>query len=399
MKDPAQGKSGQESQSIASDVSGKSAGYPAPVQRFELPVAQLQLELGQTYKAKSNVPVFSTGLKKKTDARLTKNHLYAVVYITSGGKARLRDKTTKAIYYLADGNDAEFEAVAPRLEQSDEKALLNDPESTDYVDFYDPGYTPKTPQQTELSEGNVGDCWLMGPMLSMAQSPQWKDTLKNDLKNNTAQETYDVDLFKFDKTAKPDDKLTPHPTQELSGYLPVIPKSQSNTHKDETLYGQYTQELPKKFTNDPKSAPLLPAFLEKGYAQIEGGYGKLDDRSAQEGLSVLSGQMPRQIVLKTTPLDNVSWAMLIDELSKGGAINLTTKKNSDGPPETMYDGTTVKVYKAKSYKLVEDHVYTVKAITLTDIELLNPHGSNHPMKMDMNAVNDFFTLVDYLPHK
>jgi hypothetical protein len=133
---------------------------------------------------------------------------------------------------------------------------------------------------------------------------------------------------------------------------------------------------------------------------LRGGYQALDDRSAKEGFALLSGVMPHTYNLKTTPFVLKDLTDLESGLTSGGAITMTTKKNTDlTGTEIMCPDPGKYLLNPMTKNLIEDHVYVAYNLAGGIVKLHNPHGSQHPLDLDLAAVNEFIALVDYLPKK
>jgi hypothetical protein len=236
MKSAASNEKTQESRASANQpLMGGTAQLFAPGA-----VAQLQLQPGALYQAKTNVAVYSTSKKSKTDTALTANEQYTVKRVFgTANKAELYHAPSKKYYFLPDGNDAEFTRLTPALDDSNRMK----PESLEYMDFYDDTYTPSTPMMNTVSEGEIGDCWFIGPMLALALSNR-KDDLKSGVTVDAVQHEYNVQLHTYDDSVAPGNAMPGKSTVAVNGLLPVVSASVSLTKEQELLYAQLGLHIP-----------------------------------------------------------------------------------------------------------------------------------------------------------
>lgn len=388
MKSAAVPASSSSSRAIAQQAPSQQKGiaFPAPVHNVA-PI-QMQLAVGQTYKATFAVAVFSTPKKRNTDANLTVNNLYTVNRVVgNNARVELYEHGTGAKFVMADGNDASFESVVPRLDDDEHLNAQNDPGGLVYKDYH----TNAQPvfSRDHVSEGNTGDCWLLGPLAAMAQSPKWRAHLLANFQINVSDFTirlYTPGLLGAFVALQ----------QTVSGHLPTYKATDTTTGVRETVYGGQQKGLPDQFDANPNLAPIWPAIFEKAAAIVKGGYQALDDKEASEGMSLLGGQASIRVT-GASLLDPQWHSLKVDQFDKEAAITMTTKKNADiGMLPAM--AVNIAGVGAAHKGLLEDHVYVVKVLDVNDVELHNPHGGHHPTaRLTKAEVRDYISWVDCLP--
>jgi hypothetical protein len=364
----------------------------SPASPNNAPPAQLQLAIGVAYKALAAVNVFTTPQKRVSDATLTVGSIYIVHEPVGGvGKVRIFDQATGARYILADGNDASFLEISAELDTDEYARAYYNADAHEYKDYHT--NTQPTFDRDHVSEGNTGDCWLLGPLAAMAQSPKWRAHLMTNFGINAHDFTvrlYDPNsigaLTALQKTV----------TGHLPTYKAVAPVHPNPGLPRELVYSGQQKGTPDAFDLNPDTTPIWPSIFEKAVALLMGGYQKLDDGEANVGMAILGGVRPTRVT--GASLNDPAWLTLkTDQFDKEAAITMTTKKNSAFSPLTPLAADIASI--GGAYRgLLEDHVYVVKSLNANDVELHNPHGGHHPTAFLSKAdVRTYISWVDYLP--
>jgi len=215
-----------------------------------------------------------------------------------------------------------------------------------------------------ISQGEVGDCWLLAPIAALSRSPSLRQIIKRNFKVNDDR-TYTITLYSNGRSTP----IT------LNGNLFMLPAS--GEFKADLLFSGQQQFLPEKAT-----VPLCStwfAFIEKAVAVMYGGYHLLDGgdpdspdvKQADKGFQVMTDKPVTTIMIdETTDFRGV----ICNMLKAGAAIVFTTKANSEVNDEVSMksapDGDD-----NSGFNLLEDHAYVVDSISEDgSVQLYNPHG-------------------------
>lgn len=244
-----------------------------------------------------------------------------------------------------------------------------------------------------VSQGEIGDCWLLGPIAALSRASRLRGLLQDNFTINPEDKTYSIVLYD-ERPAAPTVPTVPtaptalnasnvpvSKTFTIDGKLLYIPKVGS--YKADLLFGGQQQFIPEKKTITLKS--LWFAFIEKAVSVKLGGYHNLDGgdpdidpskvKQADLGFKILTGRPVTTINIDAT----IDFSRTIRELlASGAAIVYTTKTNA----EILAEGNA-RTIKAKpealddksGMNLLEDHVYVVDTISRDGVvQLYNPHG-------------------------
>jgi hypothetical protein len=194
----------------------------------------------------------------------------------------------------------------------------------------------------DVSQGGLGDCWLMSAMAAVAQRAP--ERIQSLFQQN-GDGTYSVHLH--DVTPKGTDGRD---DVKIDAKLPVGPRiDEPASGPAGLIYGSSTEKSEE-----------WPALLEKAVAAKEGGYGKIGDGgTVQHALETLTGV--RSVTQTVNPLDpEGTWNFLKTQTDRGNPLAATTPMN----PNTCKFG------------ILPDHGYTVLGIEEKDgkrfVELRNP---------------------------
>jgi len=279
---------------------------------------------------------------------------------------------------------------------------LNAEEFADAIENYNPelrDFFNASPADfsnyTSITQGEVGDCWLLAPIAALSRSPQLRPILRRNFTINKADETYTVKLYS-DGTAN---SIT------INGNLFMLPADDENNA--DLLFAGQQHFLPEKTT--VKLSSTWFAFIEKavavmyeGYHLLDGGDPDSDDvKQADLGFKILTNKPVTTIMIDDeTDFSGRIRALLRD----GAAIVFTTKANSeideDRTMKTEPDGED-----NSTFNLLEDHAYVLDSISRSGaVQLYNPHGeiprirdTNRAAELSEEDARYFGKRLDILP--
>ncbi|WP_164557817.1 DUF4157 domain-containing protein [Massilia atriviolacea] len=375
-----------------------NAGDALPLQRA--------LAQGRTYRATAAVASFDRRLRMMRKNKRAKKRLTAVdtastiatdslVTVTANeaeqgiNYAVVHDHAADVDgRYVSEAHDGSFASVLPRLDDDEHGNALNQPGGLEYKDYHtnaQPAFS-----RDDVSEGNTGDCWLIGPLAAMAQSTKWRAYLQTSFAINARDFT--VRLFQVGATG-----ALATLQQTVSGHLATYSAADTTSQVRELVYAGQQQGLPDAFDQAPTTTAIWPAIFEKAAATVMGGYQALDDKEARLGFTMLGGGAATR--LSGSAMDDANWANLkTEQFDKQAAMTMTTKKNADLSVGLADMSVDLAGLGAAFNGLLEDHVYVVAVLDDNGVTLHNPHRRHHPtgnlLKQD---VRNYISHVDYLP--
>jgi hypothetical protein len=171
-----------------------------------------------------------------------------------------------------------------------------------------------------LSQGEIGDCWLLAPMAALAKSSKLRGLLQDNFTINSAERTYSIKLYDGPVGS----------SFNVDGRLLYLPATED--YKSDLLFAGQQQFIPEKSKLAFKS--LWFAFIEKAVAAKLGGYHNLDGgdpnspdvKQANLGFSLLTGKTANTILIDSTTDFSTT---IRDLLAGGAAIVYTTKSNEE----------------------------------------------------------------------
>jgi hypothetical protein len=192
---------------------------------------------------------------------------------------------------------------------------------------------------SEITQGAVGDCWLLGPLSAISKSDATRHILQNNFRI-TGPNVYDITLY--DKTTNA------AVTIQINNELACITNA---VYEKDIVYAGQSQNIlaGKRLTVQTKqiegisNEKLWPSWFEKAAAIIYGDYdagldggdpGTPAEKHASEGFRILTGRDVRTIIIGGT--ENME--ELLQEHA-GGAVTVTTKGNAvllDSPKRLKY---------------------------------------------------------------
>jgi hypothetical protein len=388
MKQPAANNSSRENRAAAHTPQQRrsaAAALPAPAG-----VIQAVLDPGQTYKAKQAVTAYDATNKLNQVNIANATLVTAIKHDVPSTLTEVYDRTDAATKFTPTIPDdtPNFGAVGPKLANDHIARITTHPEHFEYSDYSNNALGPLDP--LEISQGEMGDCWLIAAMAAMTTSPHWRAFLLHTVASNGGT-GFDVRLF---------DRMSPGQVQiivSISGML--LQLDPSSTYDRQLVYAQQRSFDP----NDPVTGavatdPVWPALIEKAAAEVFGSYELLDNLEVTDGYKLLTGNAGTVHTPRTANLSLNAWKILKDQKANGAAMTATTAENIHMPmgQKMAASPATLEMQNA-DIKLLENHAYIVIGFNSKGMQLLNPHGDPHPVTQTRPNINQRFARVEVLP--
>ena len=371
-------------------------------QTSEAPV-QLQLNQGTAYRVnheeegrhRTNTGNVSPHARSSGFPKTEVGKVYLVVGFTGDMKyMQLQPLTPPGTdFYIPVGNDAYYDpepelARDPHPKPTD---ILNDRNNTELLEVSGNAYNNQAPDAKDITQGELGDCWLIAPMMAMTMSNHWNSHIASLIRQNG--QDYEVELGNTVNINTGIGAQTQLVT--ISGWIPIL---DIGTGQKEFLYAQQQLDVPAKISGG-HPVPVWPSLLEKAAAQSYGGgsYQGLDDKDANIGFQLLGHTQP-QTLMPPGP-GSQPYANMILAVGSDAAATATTKKDAVSSQNLSVDANDDALMNAAFLGLIEDHVYIIlPASSVQNLVLKNPHGKKDPTApIPQTDVDDVIARIDYLP--
>lgn len=199
----------------------------------------------------------------------------------------------------------------------------------------------------DVNQGAIGDCGVMASLSSVAKSDP--DTLKKGIRDN-GDGSYTVTLYEKKPWYQP---WGPDFNKREIRVTPDLP----------TKGGQMVFAQPGDSNGSQKE--LWPALYEKAYAQMKGGYSKIQGSNPADVMEAITGKS------STTATPSKESLKKIDQqLKSGDAVTVASVKDDVAKDKEPFKNNT----------LVANHAYSVVGVDAEKgtITLRNPWGEGYP---------------------
>lgn len=245
--------------------------------------------------------------------------------------------------------------------------------------------TPDFSNYKQITQGEIGDCWLLGPICAMSKSTILRNYFKEHFLINDDR-TYTIKCFNLQNIKE---------NIKINGELYYLPAE--DEYKADLLFAGQQQYIPENpyVTNELIWASLIEkavAFMLGGYHSLDGGDpGTRDVKNADLGFYILTGNNVNTVMIDNT----ININLLKELLEKGAAITYTTKDNKNIKGKNKMKRTPTGVDKS-GYNLLEDHVYMVDTISYDGtLSLYNPHGEEIHLSHNIAKLLPLDILIMY----
>lgn len=218
----------------------------------------------------------------------------------------------------------------------------------------------------DATQGSLNDCHLMAPLAAIASTPAGRALIEKAIVENRnragAVLSYTVTLHKSETHL-----FGPDTFEEVKLTVdPQFAKGHARARCDA----------------DGRVAEIWALVIEKAYAQLRGGYERIDARgSPRLALEALTGRPAFEIRLDATP--SYTAGDLVADIEAGKPVVLLTQRSMrrDGP-----------------YALVPDHCYQVAGYEVSGdrvfVKLHNPWNKAEPREVPFDELRDWFQAID-----
>jgi len=247
---------------------------------------------------------------------------------------------------------------------------------------------------TSVSQGEVGDCWLLAPMAALSRSERLRPLLQRNFTIND-DETYTITVYLNGEANG----------KNINGNLYILPRA--GRYRADLLFAGQQQFLPDRATVNLDSTWF--AFIEKAvailyddYDSLDGGDPDSDDaKQADLGFQILTNKPVTTIMID----EETDFRGAINALLRAGAaIVFTTKANSEIDEDRLMK-IGADENDNSGFNLLEDHAYVIDFIGRDgSVQLYNPHGEmpkkraqNRAAKLTEANARYFGKRLDIIP--
>lgn len=233
------------------------------------------------------------------------------------------------------------------------------------IELFSPIYPDFTSEY--ISQGLLGDCWLISSILTLSFNQSGKDLLKKNffIKNGL----YVIKLFNQVNIPK---------------YIEVKPKFYISEEENNTIqlkYAGYGKNIPNLFQLNPSTELIWVPIIEKAIIKYLGSHLKLNGNSTYNAYKLLTGIEPKIIHgfgINTRFIDKFI------ELFNKNKICCTIETNINLGDETI----------------IENHAYSLYKINGGNWYLHNPHndfkGIDNCVIVSQTNISKYTNLLTYI---
>ena len=193
----------------------------------------------------------------------------------------------------------------------------------------------------DINQGQLGDCWFLAAVQSLAKYDHIINHVLNIEVNTFDHNAYcGAFIFTFWRYGE---------------YRKVLIDDRLPTRNGHLIYLNCVYD-----ENDRDKAEFWPCLLEKAYAKLKGGYNNIEGGFASEAFTDMIGSMGTYVKIKDLGFSNTSlFDYINDHIQSGGFISCSTQKNNEG--------------------IVPGHAYSITKTAMLDshalIRVRNPWGN------------------------
>jgi len=239
------------------------------------------------------------------------------------------------------------------------------------IELFDDKYPTFNPHY--VSQGNIGDCWLISVLFCLSNNEKGKKILSDCFYINN-DGTYTIKLL--------DEK-------RKNNYVKIPCKFKINRETNQLKYSGSSLNIPELFNNNPSNEYIWASIFEKAISKYMGCMRKLDGNYAYNAFKLLSNNNVELIY--GYGINNRFLDRIYDLFKSGKIICVVELSNSNLEILT-------------NTNLVTNHAYSLYDIDKQDDNyiwyLFNPHNQyidkNSCSKLDIKKLKDFVSLITYL---
>lgn len=230
--------------------------------------------------------------------------------------------------------------------------------STSGIPLYGDGGVPKP---SDIDQGDLGDCWFLSALGSMARTPEGQRWIMSHIRQNP-NGTYTVTFYKDGKPVE-------------------------ITVTDDMPYSS-KPGFDYPYDHDNQGTGKWAMIYEKAYAQFKGGYGNIEGGFGNTGLSDLTGKDATKVGAGDESLADIDYKLRHGYAMTAGTSNAFPIFGDETPDNN---------------KLVAGHEYMIQSVDLKHhtITLINPWGADgsapHYVTLTEQEFEDNFREVSYVP--
>lgn len=221
-----------------------------------------------------------------------------------------------------------------------------------------------------ISQGNIGNCWLIAVLISLSLTQKGKELLSNIFYVNQ-DKTYTIKLY--NNVRKPN----------YITFKPVFTIQKDINNNLQMLFSGDNLDVPTKFLNNPNTEYIWPCIIEKAISKYLGSIKKQDGNYCANAFKLLT---LNDINYCINIAMNKRYISKLIDLLKNNKIcaTLETKKN---------------VYIKYNF-LIDNHAYSIYKLDGDKLHLINPHDNftdqNKTISVNIRELREYTDNITYI---